>query len=115
LLLAAGGLHSLLSYNVRCRTREIGVRIALGASRRQIVWLVVAPGVTVALMGGLVGTVGAWAGATVIRSALLGVSAFHVWSVVPGLALLIAVSAAAGMIPAFRATAIQPATALRYE
>lgn len=115
LLLAAGGLYSLLTYNVRCRTREIGVRTALGAPRSRIVWLVAAPGVVVAVAGGIVGVLGAWAGAIVIRSALLGISLFDAWSIVPVLALLLATSATAAVVPAYRATGIHPAAALRHE
>ena len=115
LLLAAVGIYGVLSYTVEQRTGEIGVRMALGAERRQVVRDVVGQGTTLAFLGALIGLVGAFALSRVLRTLLVGVSAQDpaIFAAVP--ATLILVSIVASWIPARRASRIQPVEALRYD
>ena len=115
LLLAAIGLYGLVSYSVSQRTHEIGVRVALGAERREILRLVLAQGVGVAACGTVAGLLGAWA-ATRVLVGLVGAvkptdpAAFGAVS-----ALLIAVAIAATYVPARRAARVDPIVALRFD
>jgi predicted permease len=114
-LLAAIGLYGVLSYNVARRTVEIGIRMALGASRRNALWLVMKE---VALMAGA-GVAAALPLALVlagyVRSQLFGLAATDTLTLVVATLLLIAVSLVAGFVPGFRASRISPIQALRYE
>ena len=115
LLLAAIGIYGVLSYSVTQRTGEIGVRMALGASRGRVLRLVVAQGLGVALAGIAIGTLGALALARVLASLLYGLSGRD--PVIFGAAamLLTAVATAAAYVPGLRASRIEPVEALRYE
>ena len=115
LLLAAVGIYGVLSYTVTQRTGEIGVRMALGAERRQVVRDVVAQGTTLALLGATIGVAGALGLARVLRTLLVGVSAQDpaIFAAVPGTLILVAVLAS--WLPALRASRIQPVEALRYD
>ena len=115
LLLAAIGIYGVLSYTVVQRTGEIGVRMALGAERRQVVRDVVGQGATLALVGALIGLVGAFGLSRVLRTLLVGVSAQDpaIFATVPATLILIAIIAS--WIPAVRASRIQPVEALRYD
>lgn len=115
LLLACAGIYGLLSYEVTRRTREIGIRIAVGAPRSHVVKMVLRQGLLLALIGTVVG-----AGLSVGASRLLESLLYHVRAGDPltliGVALaLIAVSLLACWIPARRATKVDPLVALRYE
>ena len=114
-LMAALGLYGVVSYTVTQRTQEIGVRIALGAKRMQVLALVMGHALRLGLMGMLAGVMVAAIIAWSLSSQLFGISAFD-----PGTFLLMAgglvlVTVAASCIPAWRATRVNPVVALRYE
>jgi putative ABC transport system permease protein len=113
LLIAAIGIYGVLSYSVTQRTREIGVRIAIGAQRRDVLRLVVGEGMTVALAGIGVGVLGALAVSRLMASILFGIQARDAatFAVVTG--ALVTIAAAACYIPARRATRVDPVVALR--
>jgi ABC-type antimicrobial peptide transport system permease subunit len=115
LALACIGLYGLLAYEVARRTREIGIRSALGAQRGDILRLVVNQGLLLALVGAAVG-IGVALGVThYLKSMLYDVSANDPITIVFVSALLVLVALAACLIPARRATNVDPMVALRYE
>ena len=115
LLLAAIGIHGVTAYSVNRRTREIGIRMALGADRAGVMTLVVRQGLVLTAAGVVLGLMAAAAGAQLIRSLLFGVSA-HDPVAFGGAALLFAVvSLAASYVPARRAMRVDPMIALRAE
>jgi putative ABC transport system permease protein len=113
LLLASVGVYGVLSYSVSQRTQEIGVRMALGASRRDVFTLVVGHGARLAAYGIVLGVAGALAVTQVIASLLYNVSATDPLSFGLTSAFLAIVAAAASYVPARRATAVDPMIALR--
>jgi predicted permease len=115
LVLAAVGLYGVLSYLVTQRTSELGIRIALGAQRPQIMRLTLKDGLTPVLIGVLVGLAGGAATVQLLREMLYGMSPFD-WSVFSAVVVVLAVTAAcACMVPAWRASQLDPAQALRTE
>ena len=115
IVLAAIGIYGVMSYVVVGRTREIGVRIALGAARRDVLLLIVRQGMTLAVMGLGIGLLIAFGVAQLLSKLLFGVSPVDPLTFV-GVSLLLAlVAALACYIPARRATAVDPLVALRYE
>jgi putative ABC transport system permease protein len=115
LLLASVGLYGVMSYSVSQRARELGVRMALGAARSRVLGLVVSQGMSLALLGIVIGVVGA-----VALTRLLGTQLYHVAPTdVPTFAivatLLAGVSLAATLVPALKATRVDPVVALREE
>jgi putative ABC transport system permease protein len=114
-LLAAIGLFGLISYTVTQRTREIGVRMALGATRGSIARLIVGEGVRLSLAGIGLGLLGAIAATRLIQSLLYGVSRIDPFSFGVGALLLLAVSVIACVGPVLRATGVDPALAVRGE
>ncbi len=113
LLLAAIGVYGVLSYTVAQRTREIGVRLALGAPRARLVREVVTRGVGGALLGVAIGVVAALGASHVLAAVLVGVSARDPAVFTAVAALLSAVATAAAWIPARRASRVDPALTLR--
>lgn len=115
LLLAAIGLYGLMAYNVMRRSREIGIRMALGAQRASVQWMILSQTLTLALIGLAFGLPCAVAASRLIGSLLYGVSAFDPLTLIAVSIMLIAVAAVAGFIPARRAMRLDPVTVLRSE
>jgi predicted permease len=115
LALACLGLYGVLSFAVVQRTREIGVRVALGAQRRNILVLVISQGVRLALVGAVLGIGGAFAATRLISSLLFGVTATDPVTFIGVSCLLVFVAVLASWLPARRATNVDPMEALRYE
>jgi len=113
LLLAAVGIYSVLSYIVRGRSREIGIRTALGARTSDVLRLVIVEGMSPALVGVAVGTIAALASAKVMRTLVFGVSASDPLTLTAVGATLALVALMATLIPAYRALRLDPAKALR--
>jgi predicted permease len=114
-LLAVIGLYGVMAFTVARRTREIGVRMALGARHFDVVWLVMREVLLLVGCGLAIGLGAAFEAKTVIGSQLYGVSATDATTILAAAALLGLVSLAAGYIPARRATRVNPTLALRYE
>jgi putative ABC transport system permease protein len=115
LLLAAAGLYALIAYLVSQRTREIGIRLALGATPRHILRLMIGQGMKLTLIGITIGVVGAIVVTRLMRSLLFAVAPTDLMTFGISAAALIAVALLACFIPARRATKVDPLVALRYE
>jgi predicted permease len=115
LALASIGLYGLLSHDVSRRTREIGIRMALGAPRATVLRLVVGHGATLALIGAALGTIAGVGATRYLGSLLYGVGPADPATLAAVAVLLVAVSVAACLIPARRATRVDPLIALRYD
>ena len=115
LILAAVGIYSVLSYAVRRRVREIGIRIALGASHQDVVRLVLADGLKPILLGVTLGLGAALALSRVVTSLIYGVRATDPFTFAAVALLLLVVGIFATIIPAYRATRIEPVRILREE
>jgi len=115
MLLAALGIHGVVSYGVAQRTREFGLRIALGSTPAQLKRLVVGNGVKTAVAGLLGGMAGAAALASAMRALLFGVAPLDPAVLAAVAALLLAVALIANYVPARRATRIDPIQALRHD
>lgn len=113
LLLAAIGLYSVMSYGVSQRTREVGVRIALGATRTSILRLVFGEGARLVTLGVVTGCAGALAGTRLIRAMLVGTTTTDVPTYVVTAAALVATALLACYLPARRAAALSPTEAIR--
>jgi putative ABC transport system permease protein len=113
LVLAAVGLYGVMAYSVTQQTREIGIRIALGATQRAIAKAVVLRGVLLALMGAGMGLAGAFWGSRLIAKMLYGVAPLDPISFAAGALLLIFTAIAACVVPTRRALAIDPIRAIR--
>jgi ABC-type antimicrobial peptide transport system permease subunit len=115
LLLAAVGIYGVVAYGVTQRLREFGIRVALGATRREVTRLVVWQGTSMAIAGSIVGLILAVAAAGVMSNLVYGVAPRDVASIGGAAALLVLVAAVASYIPARRAAAVDPGVTLRAE
>jgi len=115
LLLAAVGIYSVLSYSVKRSVREIGIRLALGAPVGEVLRMVVFEAMKPTLLGVAIGTAGALALGRVLSSLIFGVRPTDPLTFVAVAALLAAVALVASIVPAYRATKVDPMVALRYE
>ena len=114
-LLAALGLYGVMAFMVARRTREIGIRMALGAGQGSVVWMVLRETLTLAGIGVALGLVGAYAVTRLIQTQLFGVQPTDLLTMAAASLGIAAVTALAGYIPARRATGIDPMNALRWE
>ena len=113
LLLAAVGIYSVLSYIVRGRSREIGIRTALGARTSDVLRLVIVEGMSPALVGIAAGTIAALASAKVMETLVFGVSASDPLTLAAVAATLALVALMASLVPAYRALRLDPVKVLR--
>ena len=114
-LLAALGLYGVMAFVVARRTKEIGLRMALGASQGGVVWMVLREALSLLGIGLAVGVPSAFLLSRYVSSQLFGVKPTDVWTAAAALLILAGVAAGAGWLPARRASAIDPIKALRYE
>jgi predicted permease len=114
-LLAALGLYGVMAFMVARRTREIGIRIALGAGQGSVVWMVLRETLTLAGIGVAIGLAGAYGITRLIQTQLFGVQPTDLLTMAAASLGIAAVTALAGYIPARRATGIDPMSALRWE
>jgi predicted permease len=115
LLLACVGLYGLMAYAVGRRTSEIGIRLALGAPRDRVMWLVLRETLWLTLAGVAIGIPSALWAAQYAKAVLFGISTADPLTIAATVAILIGVAALAGYLPARRAVAVDPTVALRYE
>jgi predicted permease len=115
LLLACIGLYGVMAHGVVRRTREIGIRMALGAERRNIIWMVLRETVVLVLAGVVIGVPAALGATQLIASQLFGTSAADPLTLLVSALLLTAVAMLAGFLPARKASKVNPLIALRYE
>jgi predicted permease len=115
LVLAAVGIYSVLSYAVRQRMREIGIRMALGAQIRDVIRMVVVQGMTPALVGVVIGAAASLALSRVLASVIYGVGAHDALTFTSVSILLLGVAFSASAFPAYRAAQVQPVRTLREE
>jgi predicted permease len=115
LILAAVGMYGVMAYSVTQRTREIGIRMAIGAASAQVISMVMRQGMSLVIVGSLVGLAGAVGASQLVRGLLIGGAAIDLvsFAVVP--LVLIAVAMLAVWVPARRASSVNPVTALRTE
>jgi ABC-type antimicrobial peptide transport system permease subunit len=109
------GVYGLLAYSVTARTREIGLRVALGATRWTVVWMIVRDGLAIAVPGVFVGALCAWAAARLVRAQLYGISPGDPRTLLIAAAILLATVLASSLLPALRASRVAPLDALREE
>ncbi len=114
-LLAAIGLYGVMAYTVVRRTREIGIRIAVGAARFDVLWLVMREVLMLLAIGILIAIPAAWLVSRYVQSQLYGIQPTDPASIVVAVLLVFTVAALAGYVPAQRAMRIDPMRALRYE
>jgi ABC-type antimicrobial peptide transport system permease subunit len=104
-----------MAYMVARRTREIGIRMALGAGGGRVVWLVMREVMVLAAIGVAIGLSGAFGATRLVQAQLFGITATDSWTMAAGALGIAGVAALAGYLPARRATSIDPMIALRWE
>jgi putative ABC transport system permease protein len=114
-VLASIGIYGVMSYSVSQRSHEIGIRMALGAARQRVLGMVMRQGMVLVGVGVVIGLVGAFALTRVIASQLFGVRATDPTTFILVALTLVGVAALATLIPAMRATRVDPVVALREE
>jgi ABC-type antimicrobial peptide transport system permease subunit len=114
-VLAAIGLYGVMAYMVVRRTREIGIRMALGANRGSVVWLVMREVLVLSVIGVAIGSAGAYAATRLVQKELFGILPTDALTMVLSAIGIAAVAIVSGYLPARRATAIDPMLALRWE
>ena len=114
-LLACMGVYGLLAYSVAARVREIGVRLALGAARGTVVWMIVRDGLAIAVPGVFIGAPCAWAAARLVLAQLYGIAPGDSRTLLIAAAASLATVLAASLLPALRASRVVPVEALREE
>jgi putative ABC transport system permease protein len=115
LVLAAIGIYGVMSYAVTARTQEMGVRLAIGAQRRDVIWLVLGQVVRLSALGLTIGIVVVVAAGRALEGLLFGVRAADPATIATVTLVLGAVALIAAWAPAWRASRIDPIQALRYE
>jgi ABC-type antimicrobial peptide transport system permease subunit len=115
LLLACVGLYGVMAHGVVRRTKEIGIRMALGAERRGIVWMVMRETILLVLAGIAIGLPAAMGAARLISTQLFGLGPADPFSLIVSALVLVGVASIAGFLPAMKASKVNPLTALRYE
>jgi len=115
LLLAAIGLYGLMAYSVARRTRDFGIRLALGAEPGNVLWQVLRETLVLVLLGISIGVPLALGGTHLVRSMLFGLGFADPVAILLAATLLTIVAALAGFLPAWRASQVDPMVALRYE
>jgi putative ABC transport system permease protein len=115
ILLAGIGLYGVLAFSVEQRTREIGIRIALGAERHEILRLLLTESSLVAISGLAIGLIAAFWSSSLLKNMLYGVTATDSAAYLAATILVLAIAAIASFLPSLRATRVDPVTALRYE
>ena len=115
LILAAVGIYGVVSYSVVQRTGEIGIRMALGAQRRDVLWLVLGKGARFILIGAVIGVAGAYAVARLLASSIPTLPSKDPIAATVLTIGLIVVALLACYLPAWRATRVEPLEALHYE
>jgi putative ABC transport system permease protein len=113
LILACAALYGLVAYGVNCRTREIGLRLALGATRSAVVWNVLRSGVAITTAGAVAGIAASLALGRYAASLLHGIRTTDAIAIAGALVLMLGVSILASLVPALRAARVDPAQALR--
>jgi ABC-type antimicrobial peptide transport system permease subunit len=113
--MACVGLYGTMAYAVTRRTSEIGIRMALGAAQRGIVWMVMREVLALAGVGLLIGSAAAWETTAFLKSFLFGLRPDDPLTLAVAAAILISCAVLAGYVPARRASRIDPMTALRHE
>jgi predicted permease len=115
LVLAAIGLYGLMAYTVSRRTKDLGIRLALGAEQGNVLWLVLRETLVLVLLGIIIGVPFALGGTHLMRSMLFGLGFADPVAILFAATLLTIVAAVAGFLPAWRASKVDPMVALRYE
>ena len=115
IVLTGGGIYSVMAYSVSQRTHEIGIRMALGAGRRQILGLVIGKAMRLTFLGAAVGIASSILLTRVMTGLLYGLQATDILTFSVTTLGLFVITLLAGFVPAYRATRVDPLTALRYE
>lgn len=115
LTLTAIGIYGVIAYSVAQRTREVGIRMALGAQKKDVLKMILTQGLWLVIWGAVIGLVACYWLSRLVASQLYGVSAYDPLTLMSTVVVLIAVALLAAYIPARRATKVDPLVALRYE